>query len=1723
MLTPEQAVARLSEWRLPDGDNRLEQGAKKLSAELKKVAEVAFGFGDQKPPEHNQDWHQSWHWRQQRIEKLGKQLIQLSAAERAKLFAIVAPKLAPALEVAMQLLIAAPYQMGYNRKAFRAPTRPELASTALGAWLISLSDVLMNYRAEILTPVWLATWGAHLGAGHQTYGVQIGSVLAAALHASDAEADEVFEVLRLSLINQHEIGAMGRHVSTALLLANRPQGWELIEKTLLAAQRQEGLRQAILESIDETHPEAFRRMLRLILDHDLIRFSSVTRAVDVWFGQLWSVATPGVIKKMLAQIVEYLEDPAAHAKALKSKDAETVFLALWRQATEDSLASVPIAQEVLSSKSVELRYVAARHLANLGLPEAHAALTKALSDEDPRVAAIALVTAINDDDWEAKLPLKQDDRFERIEQFVARLPAKPLALKPLVWPWTAITLKRTDVAARLGAVLGSRPATRLIPYLPSLDPNGRRWVASTITERKPWDQVTRGVIFELMGDSSEPVREVALTALKDVQLTAQEAEQLEGLLTRKTGDLRRGLLALLLKMDDAAALASASRLLASKDANQRLAGLELVRLLTEAARSTAECRALVEEFQAKKTKLTAQELQHIQETFKEPEATVTLADALGLMNPAERTKPSAPRDLRTPLVTPAAIACLVSLDNLIYAHRESEIQIESYGGPRTELLGNLSWGFPSPDLEKPPAPQMAKLPLADIWLKWFHDRGPECRDPDGFELVRALIWCPHCAASEFEEITEWAKENAGRQKLIKHMVASQSRPKLRFTRILDDVLEWLLFLSPVDATDFLLDAVETVHALTPSVDLHALSEPVDESRRRNPYMYNADDSDCRRATAYEMWENAVARCARLSQRTPTPEQSVRYWRLMHSRDEPFPGARRRRADPDLLLYAYSLGSATIDDVADHLLGPRGWGTYTEESFHLLGHFTSRRPSTESARWLDTHPEVRALIDRATARILDLELGRGDTATEAVGPAHAISSITGLETLRRILAALGKDEFKTVASWRRGDQHDRRQTLTRLARVTFPGENDTPEDFARVMKQAVREKQIPEERLLQLTFLAPQWSKSVEAYFAWPNMTEGVYWFLAHMSYVGGLTDNVGIDDGAEDEGASQEPASTEATSDDAAESTDPTAEAAPDDENPPAQPKRKLSAWERLILERTPLTDHERREGAIDVAWFRRTHEQLGERRWQSLAEAARFAANPAQAKRAKFIGEVLLNKVSRRTLIEGIKKKQLKEYVRLFGLLPLAKGDKREKDLAERCRVLREYRRYANQLSGLTKPAALLSWQIGMKNLAQTAGFADPLRLEWSVGADELKDLAAGPVIINKDGVTVTLALDEFSKPSITASKNGKQLKSIPPALKKDKKVAALVARVTDIKRQASSIRQSLEAAMCRGDRFSGQELQSWCSHALLAPLLARLVIVGEGILGYPDKKGKALRDCEGKLEPIKAKESLRLAHPHDLLQSGAWHDWQRECFAVERVQPFKQVFRELYVLTKQEKKDGAISHRYDAQQIQPKQALALFGNRGWNTGEGIFKVFHDEGLTAEVHFQSGVLTPLEVEGATLAGISFRKRDEWKPIALAQVPPLIFSEVMRDLDLVVSVAHAGGVDPEASASTVEMRSALLRETCALMGLKNVRFKSSHAMIRGELAEYNVHLGSGVVHRMPGGSLCIIPVHSQHRGRLFLPFADDDPRTAEVISKVLLLARDREIQDVSILEQIRQG
>ncbi len=101
------------------------------------------------------------------------------------------------------------------------------------------------------------------------------------------------------------------------------------------------------------------------------------------------------------------------------------------------------------------------------------------------------------------------------------------------------------------------------------------------------------------------------------------------------------------------------------------------------------------------------------------------------------------------------------------------------------------------------------------------------------------------------------------------------------------------------------------------------------------------------------------------------------------------------------------------------------------------------------------------------------------------------------------------------------------------------------------------------------------------------------------------------------------------------------------------------------------------------------------------------------------------------------------------------------------------------------------------------------------------------------------------------------------------------------------------------------------------------------------------------------------------------------------------------------------------------------------------------------------------------------------------------------------------------------MRKAIAEFTLPMFKLTNVTFTDTHALIKGTRGSYSVHLGSGIIHQEGGPMINILPVHSQRRGKIFLPFVDDDPKTAEIISKLLFLAEDQKIKDPFILQQIK--
>lgn len=302
--------------------------------------------------------------------------------------------------------------------------------------------------------------------------------------------------------------------------------------------------------------------------------------------------------------------------------------------------------------------------------------------------------------------------------------------------------------------------------------------------------------------------------------------------------------------------------------------------------------------------------------------------------------------------------------------------------------------------------------------------------------------------------------------------------------------------------------------------------------------------------------------------------------------------------------------------------------------------------------------------------------------------------------------------------------------------------------------------------------------------------------------------------------------------------------------------------------------------------------------------------------------------------------------------------------------------------------------------------------------------------------------------------------------------------------------------------------------------PLVVKTIDEKNAKMGFLTADG--IRDVDGQLLPVKPEEQICIVHPFDLYESGHWHEYQKLLFEKQMKQPFKQVFRELYVKLDEELEKEE-SKLFAGNQIQPQKTVGALRNRRWvaDYEDGLQKIYYKENIIASIYAMADWFSPSDVEAPTLEYVVFSDRKTGELIKIKDVPDIIYSEVMRDVDLAVSVAHAGGVDPEISHSTIEMRRAIVECNLSLFQTKNVRLEGNHAIIDGKLGQYTVHLGSGVVHQLGNAMLFVLPVHSQSRGRIFLPFVDDDPKTAEIMSKILLFAEDTKIKDPKILNQIQ--
>lgn len=1627
------------------------------------------------------------HWyNRQRVDP--DEFAALSAEDRGRIFHALFPKISGEIEAGWQLIRTLPYE---RQQAFRAPNHPLLYSARQVNWLVSLIEQLGPYEEHL---PWIAAWSHEL---INWRGTELSLLLAAAINAGGDMAEEILQSLIAATRNQPSGVQFSGVVIQTLQLADRAEGWDAIERLLLAAQRQEGLRQSILEAVDMANPVAFRRIVKLILDEDLIRFSSVLRAFCVWFGLRYEAEARRHVAKLLVQADALLGDPAACEAALHNENPEVAYLALCVFGFADIDVGIAHADALLASGSKQHRFVAAHFLTCSNLSMADAPLLRALRDPDPLVAATAL-NGLNRYRLQHGNHAHQQQVIEQLEAALPTFTAKAITLTSPLWTWHSVESSKALVADTMLDMTSAEMLPAIYSYIDVLSANGRAHLMRGLDERKSLSMDEYELVLRGVGDRSTWVQEKAYDILKRAALLPNAAATLESYLTRKDSTLRQRILELLLTLSDEQVLASADRLTASSSGQQRQAGLALLVEMVAQNRSSVQCRKRAQRLRSqnedepipnsnstkngsvakkKASKKQSQakqfERQLIDTILRTEGPPITLVDGLGLFNPTDRTPPLQPQlhplKKHPSLVQhllgdkDAAYEYLQTLPHLIEEHANHTVtQIDWAGNPQEELFGNLQWGFGAWDRGYTFGDTVPEIPLSNVWRKWWADRPDSLRDGGEFALFQLFAGRTSGSTqyyfSEFEDDTpRLAKQKVEKICAELYGTFSGGEAKWAYGQIARDIVNWLILqldLTP-DTIERILNAVEQSHYLAAKADT------------KNAGAWRAHE-------AWRGWIHVARYCRAKFAPQWDAEDLTRFWRLMRWFDEPtIDGLCRARPSFALLMAAYHAGGATQADLLDHLLGSRNIERYGVHFAELRQY--SKLNADVSAYGTEAAADLLAAVDACRKRILEIELQRGEVETAASLPALALSYVGGITEFCLLLQALANQDLKRGRRYR---DTSRDQVYTHLLRSTFPTPDETPEKVG----PNIAALNLPAQQLIEVALLAPQWAAHLQEALGWPAFSDAVWWLHAH-------------------------------TKDDRWDVT-----------------AKIRGTWTAQISQRTRVDAQALLDGAVDVGWFHLIHNALGKKRWQQVADAARFTSTGTGHKRAQLFAMAMLGQISEKALGKRIQKRN-QDAVRALGLLPLPAGKKQEKIVLKRYEAYQEFLHESSKFGSQRQANKKLAVTIGLQNLARAAGYPDPTRLTWAMERHSVADLLAGPV----GDTTVALSINGLGEPQIDIckldkNKKEKPLKHISKTIKKELAIIALQERKREIIKQTRRMRTSLEEAMCRGNIFHASELADLMQHPILRPMLEDLVFVAGNKIGYPSRDGQQLLDTAGKHHKLTADDTLRIAHPYDIYATDAWSAWQQECFVRERIQPFRQVFRELYIITPAEEEAKTQSRRYAGHQVNARQVRAILGKRGWISAGygagygdegGTHKTFHMEGITAWIHQAGGYGTPMDVEGLTIETIYFTNRGEWKPIPLLDVPPRVFSEVMRDVDLIVSVAHQGGVDPEASASTVAIRGSLVRETANLLELDTIEVTKSHALIDGSRGSYSVHLASGVVHRKPGNYVCIVPVHAQHRGRLFLPFIDNDPKTAEILSKVILLARDEEIQDPTILAQLR--
>lgn len=1548
----------------------------------------------------------------------------------------------------------------------------------------------------------------------------------------DRSDEEVLSTIREMLLSENNTKILTYDVFRAIFKARNTELVELVGKLLLAGKLQEGLRQAICETMDCGRQEHFVYIMGLIEEQNLIRFSSVRRAIATTIGI--GTDSERVDKKLLALIMRVLRDPAEGDAFVHSADNVEAMVGLWSKGLHDVKDLIAAMEEIIGEgrpHSVLLvsyflhalqdgaaeRNVAKRVL--LGITDAE------LSAEDMKKIACYLPFVVDSfyilrelDDFVEKFDPQEYfvDAAEATRVFDlcerAQMKQNEKEYEGCIFPWYGATLRREDLARTmvLAALCADGALTDRVAPVLSVCHAGQR--VAPLLLKAPLSPVQEQALIDLLRLAPEtaariirenPTVSVPDTEVTDTLRTAPEtAKDLMGgdfvtrhevdiaaLLRLKTANVRRTVLDLLYAQPDAQLRTTMAGLLTQRDVMRRLGALdlllrckadgripqeELLALAQTIKKPTSDEQVLIDELA--RTGAAAEAEDALFDAAYVPDFTIDLhdtADAAVAAGFEAATNTvhvvnTVTLDDIFPCTDEELLSIVEKLDALYTAHEDYEYKSRWNGREETTLASGF---YERADTERTTgAPDNIKYyPLPEVWEEFYRK---EIKD---FRVLYQLAIAVLMVKAEDALFTEGLTRITGR--------------------------DWTAFPAALAAKKLNYFAEGYRGRQRGKNVIRVLYETRAEENR--PFVFAAGLLLMRRA--YECYDETLYLVERKGRWSSSTYQITHDNALMQAA---LHGARLYADDAEFA-QSYALRLRLAERIEDVLLRtgrePEGGltGIIEHAKAHLLGmekadgffrmilgmqaedmdedaRRNQKKVEQNRVRVLERYrsgalpdrndPECRgaqtedvlSFINEEGQRVIDsivtAELRRGDTPALHSAAVDSIERVEGIQLFVRILQALGALKLDR-GSWYAGSDEAKASTLSHLLKVSHPHAGETAADLKATLKDAG----IAQQRLVEAAMYAPQWIPLIEAYLGWRGMASGCYYFQAHMSDI----------------------------------------------------PKERAS----MIAKYTPIPIEDLKEGAFDIGWFKAAYKELGKAHFESLYDAAKYISNGAKHARARKFADAVRGELKLADVEKEIAAKRNKDLVMCCGLIPLKRA--REKDMLARYVFLQSFLKESKQFGAQRRASEEKAVEIALSNLARACGFDDVTRLVWTAETELIKAHADHFTPKEVEDVALSLSVAADGAVSLVCTKGGKPLKAVPAKLKKNAYVLELKDAEKNLKEQYRRAKKMLEEMMEDGTPLLAREIANVMTYnPVIAPLLKPLVFQSGTALGFYEDG--VLVAPDGTRTELAEDAEVKIAHALDLYESGTWADYQRYLFEKEIRQPFKQVFRELYIKTADEHGKES-SHRYAGHQVQPAKTVALLKTRRWviDGSEGLQRIYYKANIIARIYALADWYSPADIEAPTLEWVEFFDRKTFQRLPIDDVPDLIFSEVMRDVDLVVSVAHVGGVDPEASHSTVEMRRAIVQFNLPLFKLDNVRLEGAHAHIHGKLGDYTVHLGSGVIQQKAGAMVSVLPVHSQHRGRLFLPFLDEDPKTAEILSKIILFAEDGKIKDPFILDQIR--